>query len=330
MEDLDYIYRHFTAGLSAEERKTFDARLQSDSSFRTQVSDYQLIFEGFRGMRQERFFQEARGWKGELLADSRIGDVEAFRAYLSGAMPESEKAAFEARLGQDPALAARLEEYRLLLAGLKAMRAEAFYRQAEAWAKELEMAPPAQAKKPAVKFLWPRAVRYAAAAVLVLALAFAGMKYYALSNYSTDALIAQNYHPRNTPATLSGREDLFREGFNAYSEKDFPAAIAFFSRIPEENPRYAEAQLFLGYACFESGRYPAAVQAFQRAADAHDQRFSENAEWHLLLSRFRENPASPAFASLLDKLARDPQHSFHDEALRLKASLGSFWRKLAG
>ncbi|MCO6487124.1 MAG: hypothetical protein J5I98_01840 [Phaeodactylibacter sp.] len=43
--------------------------------------------------------------------------------------------------------------------------------------------------------------------------------------------IGRNYHPRNTPATLSGREDLFREGFNAYSEKDFPAAIAFFSRV---------------------------------------------------------------------------------------------------
>jgi len=328
-KDVTLIYQYFTSGLSPKEKEAFDARLEHDRDFQSLFADYQLLFAGFKALQLDRFHQKVKTWEPETLpAIVRTAQAERIRQYLSGNMTAPEQAAFEEDMKKETDLADRVADYRPLFEGFKALQMETFRERLDQWHEELRHVPEPQQQTPK-KNRRIELFKYAAAAIIALGISFAGLKWYAEVNYSTQVLIDRNYSPRKTPATLSSQADLFREGYNAYQAKNFNQAINFFSQVPNTHPRFFEAQLFLGYAYFEDGQLTKAERAFQTVVASNDQRFAENAEWHLLLTYLRQNPESRAFNTLLEKLSDDPGHGFHEEALDLRASLQTFWRKFA-
>lgn len=59
-----------------------------------------------------------------------------------------------------------------------------------------------------------------AIAASILLLAVVGLKWYTYQYYTTEVLVAQNYHPIPAPATLSGNDqNLLQPGYQAYRQK---------------------------------------------------------------------------------------------------------------
>lgn len=307
MEELEIIYRYFTSGLSNTEQQEFNDRLGTDPKFSDKVADFKIIFQGFAAIRFNLFYQKVQNWQDRpgYNNDPGLYPPEPF-ATSQEAIPD-------------------LQHLRL---GFKAIQAKNFHKKVRSeWAPELpqikaETSTNGKGKK--VRRLW-----YAAAAVILLAIGFTGLKWYADHNYRTDVLVQQNYSPRKTSSTLAESNDPFQQGYNAYQEQQFPAAIDFFGRILSDNPRYPEAQLFLAYSYFENKQFVPAEQSFRNVIETGDERFLDNAEWHLMLSLWEQTDKQTDFRALLDAIIDQPRHSFHDEAQALNASLNSFWRKLA-
>ncbi len=330
MKDSTLIYQYFTSGLSPKEREAFDTRLRSNPDFQSLFDDYQMLFDGFKALQVDRFYQKVKTWETEALpATDRTMQAERIRQYLSGKMTAPEQAAFEERIKREPDLADRVAGYRPLFEGFKAMQMADFRKRLDQWQGEIRTVPKPQKHRPR-KTRRIGLVKYAAAAILFLGMSFAGLKWYAEANYSTEVLIHRNYSPRKTPATLSVQTDLFRGGYNAYQAENFSQAIQFFSGVADDHPRFFEAQLFLGYAYFEDGQFNNAARAFRIVADSEDQRFAENAEWHLLLTMLQQDRKGEAFTDLLAELTQNSSHPFHQEARRLNHKLDSFWVFFAG
>ena len=167
----------------------------------------------------------------------------------------------------------------------------------------------------------------AAASILILAFVV-GLKWYASQYYTTEILVAQNYHPIPVPATLSGNDqNLLQPGYQAYRQKNYPAALRFFTAIRSDNPQYTEAQLFAGYTYFESGQYAQAIQAFDRVLMRNDARYLENAEWHRLLAALasNDNNATPYLSTILN----NPQHAYYKEAQGLQKQWKGWLHRLS-
>ena len=247
--------------------------------------------------------------------------------YLDHTLPDEEQATFVQRLRTDKDLQAALAQTRQGRAAFSTTAAgdESAFRELlrQQSGTYFETAPQAveQPNAPvAIRRLLPVRYRWAAAAA-VLILAFAGLKWYAARQYSIPSLLAQHYAPSATPATLSDGQYALQEAYTAWRNQQWMEAAQRFGSVPPDDERYAEAQLFAGYAFYESGKYASAVAAFDIVIQTGDIRFAPNAEWHRLLALLARQPSSEAAEAALFKLVNEPTHPFHSKALKLQQQL---------
>lgn len=253
---------------------------------------------------------------------------EKIDRYLTGEMEGAERRAFEAEIGRHPALEREVERLRL---AREAARAFADDRLRERMRERGEaMFRKTGADEP-VRSFWPGSstLRWAAA-VLVTVVVLLGLKWYSDVNYDTSVLVEEYYQARKTPAFLSGdRNDVLQEGFDAYRSEDYDAAVAFFNRIPYGSGAYPTAQLYAGYAGFESGRYTEAIRHFENVMETGDSRYVENAEWHRVLALLATDDRKEQALPYLDHIRNDPSHSFHEPARDLHRKVTSVFNKIA-
>lgn len=247
--------------------------------------------------------------------------------YIDGALTGAELEAFQQRLHSDPELREMLALHRQgrALISNSSPGDEAAFRQIlhAHTARHFAVEAPARGGR---MVLWKRL----ALAAALLAAVFAGLKWYAATYYKLDAVLAQHYAPVATPATLSGGGYNLQEAYAAYRGEQYEAAARAFEAVPADDPQYAEAMLFAGYARFESGQYGAAAAAFGRVVQTGDVRFTSNAEWHRLLAALAENPQSDSTKTYLQQILSDTTHPFYRQAVSIQRKLNSPLRQLAG
>lgn len=255
--------------------------------------------------------------------------------YLDHTLPDEEQAAFVQQLRTDKDLQVALALTRQGRAAFSRTAAgdETAFRELLRPASEtyFETAPQALEKTNApvaVRRRLPVRYRWAAAAA-VLILAFAGLKWYAARQYSLQALLAQHYAPSATPATLSDGQYALQDAYTAWRNRQWMEAAQGFGSVPPNDERYAEAQLFAGYAFYESGKYASAIAAFDIVIKTGDIRFTANAEWHRLLALLARQPSSEAANAALLRLVNEPAHPYHTKALKLQQQLRHPMRALA-
>jgi hypothetical protein len=253
--------------------------------------------------------------------------------YLDGTLAGDDLSAFEAQLRMDKLLQAELSMQRQGRAALgnvadsEAADFEKILKKNSAHYFPVESRPAGTIAKAAPRIVWRK---WLAAAAVVLALVFAGLKWYATAHYKVSAILAQHYAPAATPATLSGETYDLQEAYAAYRNRKYAVAIQAFGAVPADDPQYAEALLFQGYACYESGQYGAALAAFELVIKSRDARFLHNAEWHRLLAALAENPKSETAQAYLQQILGDASHPYYAEAKKIDRQLKSPLRNLAG
>jgi tetratricopeptide (TPR) repeat protein len=178
-------------------------------------------------------------------------------------------------------------------------------------------------KKPSPLSIRTRRIWQFAVAASILLLIFVGLKWYANQYYTTEILLAQNYRPASVPATRSGNDqNLLQPAYQAYRQKNYTEALRIFAALSPENPQYAEAQLFSGYAYFESRQYTQAIQAFDLVLQRNDARYHDNAEWHRLLAALAGKDKNSN--TYLSAILTNPQHAYYTEAQRLQKQMKSW------
>ena len=257
--------------------------------------------------------------------------LDKIEAYLNGNMNAQEEKAFDIAIEKDPELAAAVDNFGVandaielliednLRAELNNLKAE------EAGASNVVSI---NKKKPVAKMRSLRTYLAAAASVALL-LGFFGMNW-AGGNYSDSALHGEFYSSYDMPNVRSSQNVVndFAEGLTAFKAENYSQAAQFFQGIVVDDPRYAEAQFYLGQSLLENKDFDGAAEQFKKVVSLNDVRYTEEAEWYQVLAHLSGENTNAEFDALLGKIAADKDHNFNTKAVALQGKLNSFWRKL--
>jgi hypothetical protein len=244
---------------------------------------------------------------------------ERIEQYVSGDMTADARAAFEAELTQNNDLRQALALYRQSNEVVEQGIENNLRQQLQQWAAAEQQPPLTVVHGPAKSKIW---TRLAIAASVALLLGWFGWQW-AGSAPSSQELYASYYEkPADSNFRSGGTAHPLQPGFDALQAENFTAATAFFSTIAPGDERYFEAQYYLGHVYLLSRDYPKAITAFTACANSGEAKFAEKAAWNLALTYLAAgNTEAPAFNTLLEKMATDTNHSFHDKAKKLQEDL---------
>lgn len=259
--------------------------------------------------------------------------LEKIEKYVNGEMSASEEKAFDAAIEQDATLATAVDNFGVANDAIELLiednlRTELDNLRAEESAESANNVVSINKSKPVARMRSLR--RYLAmAASVALLLGFFGMNW-AGSNYSDAALGEGIYSGYDMPNVRSGGNTLhpFSEGITAYNAGDYAKAIPFFQGIVVDDPRYAEAQFYLGHALLKNKDFSSAATQFKKVQTLNDVRYTENAEWYQIVAQLSAEQTNDEFYTLLNKITNDSNHTFNSQAVDLQGKLNSFWRRL--
>ena len=103
--------------------------------------------------------------------------------------------------------------------------------------------------------------------------------------------------------------------------------------IPDTSDFILDATYLKGFGLAQLGKTTEARENLQNVIDQRtaDPNLADKAEWlYVLMYLDAEDTDNSEFKALLEKIASDPDHSYHDSAVKLEKQLNSFWRKLGG
>ena len=295
--DIEKIDRYLSGAMPPPEQEAFEAELRQEAGYREEVAAYRRLYEGLTAARAEAFRQQMAAWETAVATE---GELELIDWYLNGELQGAGRAAFEARLAQDAALAAELEAYRQLQEGFQAARGEAFREKIQHW--ESQQAPKSRLRPASRR---PLLFRLAAAAAVLLILGLS-LRWYAKVNYADTALAAQFYQAPLSETTLGdsrrpGLDEMaqaFEQAHARFQQDDFPAAFAAFEALLQLLPA-------------------AELDPFNR------QYYQEQADWGRLLAALAM-PAPPLDVSAeAQRIAADERHEFQAQAAELARKLRS-------
>lgn len=302
--DIEKIDRYLTGAMPPGEQEAFEAELQQEEGYRSELAAYQRLYEGFTAARAESFRHQMPGWETSLAADSQ---VELIDWYLNGELHGPGLAAFEAHLERDEAFAREVNAYRQLREGFEAVAGEAFRGKIHAWEE-------AQPARPALRVASRRPLLYrlagAAAVLLVLGLA---LHWYAQANYAHPALVASYYQaPRSETVMGNGSQpglsevaQSFEQAHALFQEPDFPAAYQAFDALLNNMLPSAELDNF------------------------NRQYYQEQAEWGRLMAVLAmPDPPFDARAEA-KRIAAAEGHEFQPKAAALSRKMQSAWYRWA-
>lgn len=127
------------------------------------------------------------------------------------------------------------------------------------------------------------------------------------------------------------------KGEAAYVKKNYPEAIAFFSKINPQDSAYLYGQFMLGKALMGLKNYVEADRIFSNIGllmasikqnDAPETIYlKESAEWSNLLVLLAKSDTGERFESILAAILNDPQHNYYPLAKKLNEELQNPWTK---
>ena len=158
--------------------------------------------------------------------------------------------------------------------------------------------------------LWRYGLLAAAVVALIIMIAGLGWKGDQVSREEMLETYIQAY-AAGPSRSMGEKEGDWEMAAQAYSLKDYNAAIQLFNQIKPENPRFIESRFFMGNAAVLAGEYSVAIPALKQVIEAKDVRFSNAAQWYLVLATFgMENETESK--TLAKKILNDPGHPYRD------------------
>ena len=230
--------------------------------------------------------------------------------YLDDALPPSERAALDAQLAADPALAstlAQLREARQRLGQTWANEAEetALRDTLRSTAKDYFKAQPAIRPQGRRRQLW-----WAIAAALSLLV----VAWWNLRAPAPERLYSRYRHFPEAAFTLrTGAPQSLPAAEAAFNQKEYAAALAGLQAYLNTNPDNLEALFFSGLCQLELRQYAAARAIFQQLQDQPNA-WSGEARWYTALSYLREGNRQ-ACAATLHRIPPDDAHTQEAEQL---------------
>jgi hypothetical protein len=260
---------------------------------------------------------------------------DAIESYLLGYLSADKKAAFEAEIAANPALAQAVEQQRTEHAAMQQLRREAMRAKMRTWqaggaetTATTSTATLSEAERQAgtpLKITWSRTrfIQMAVAACFALL----GAWFFLRPEVSTgdNFAIANNLYPGwpenmrdvNTPADpLDAAVDALK--------KQNAAGLSLLDQVPADHPLYATIPLLKSDFYFRQKQYDQAMALSRQTANtAMDKNIREGAEWRLALALLAKNgPDATEFKTVFDSILRAGEaHFHHKDAVKLQQQL---------
>ncbi|MCB9280572.1 MAG: hypothetical protein H6562_16885 [Lewinellaceae bacterium] len=300
--NIETIERYLKGDMPAAERDAFRARLAEDESLQAEVSEVEAILNGFQSLRETQLLADFRTWDEEWTATDETDLIEA---YLQGNLSAENRERVSQRLKTDPAFEEKVKSHQKLASGFEAIRSEEFAGRLRAW--ETEAVRTKTRKLVPMRTIFLRV----AAAASILLVAAVGLNWYADSRFSSWALEDDFYSTPNLGGTLGQDTSTtnplviaFEKGHQQMKSKEFLDAEGTFNNV------LALVEMM----------HPDPLSA---------KNYRENAEWNILLAKLGRNEFGSNFQEQLDAIIRNPDHTYHDRAVALKAKMETFWFRWA-
>jgi tetratricopeptide (TPR) repeat protein len=269
---------------------------------------------------------------------------EQIERYLDGEMSPPEQGTFEVQLNQNPDLRHALDNHLEVRSALDLLLRE---KMAEIYSDTQlsSVKAPQQRIAPEswLQILWkklrtfnlfssseqPRYVLSGLALASFCLIAWFGLARYTQSYFTDSALLHAAYVPQNAVGTLGGETTGFDAGFKAFNKKDYAAAIPIFEKIPATDLKYPEAGFYLGHAYLATGKYEAAIAAFERIVAVPDSPFAQNAAWNQVLAMLGAGKTQDVvFKKRLQQIADNPNNGYAKDAQALQHQLHHWLRRI--
>ncbi len=248
-------------------------------------------------------------------------DIES---YIRGNLSEEKRADFEKALQSDADLRKEVEDYRGLLRGFDMLRDEAKVRSMmEHWEKDTT----SSLSTTPVRKLNPFRISAIAAGLVLLLGAF---YFLGIQPYSDNALYAHHYTDKNTSTAIksdtSGDHPL-QQGFDAYENGQFQAALNHFNSIPVLDPNYNTSLYYMSHSYMKLKDWDNAITQINTIIGVRDVRYQEEAEWLRVLCYLQKKDPENLEVTL-SELVKNPNHSYNKKAKELQSELNSPLRSL--
>lgn len=248
---------------------------------------------------------------------------ELIEAYLEGTLSPAESKAFEARLSQEPDLAASLALQRDTRALLQLDLQQHYKAQLQTIDAEHD----AQKIRPLSRPLWARPVFRVAAVVLLL---LASAYLWIWVQYDNQSLVENAFVAYEDILGARGNssaEAALARAMQAYNQKEYAAAIPAFEAVLAEDPEQADARFYLGIAQLAQGNAQAAEKLLGPAAERG--RYRAPARWYVTLAYLAQGKTELGL-SRLRELAREADSFYAPKAQDLLDQWNSPLRALPG
>lgn len=157
----------------------------------------------------------------------------------------------------------------------------------------------------------------AAASVLLLVVG-----YWGVTQFSSPGLYAEyEYVDPGLPVLMSQSDDYqLYDALTYYGEGNYAVAEEKLLQIEAQYPNSDTLAYYLGASQLYQGKTAEAKQPLQKVATANDSRFTQRAEWLLVLAALKEKDTARA-KELLQAILNTNDHEFLQKALDLQKEL---------
>lgn len=247
--------------------------------------------------------------------------------YLDGEMNADEQAAFDQDIATNAQLKEEVKQHELARDAMELLIEDELRSQLKTLqAEENASMEPVQIKRPKLRSLY---YGLAIAAGVLLLIGFFTQQW-ATNQFSNDALLSA-YAGTSDLSNLRSKtnaETLIEQGVEAYSNKDYQAAIQAFGAIEKDSAQYTLAQYALGQTYYQLEQWEAALSAFDAATQGDFLRYKREAEWSKVLTLLAANREDAEIVQALQVVLEDWENPHQTEAQALDQKLKSFWRSI--
>lgn len=259
---------------------------------------------------------------------SNIDRIKLIEAYHTGKLKGSDKSSFQQLLKEDPDFQTEVAAYQPVFDGFHNLRAEEFGSNLQDFENEYQAQQQQSApnRAPIVRSLRQYFYLAAAAAVLLLSVLAYQLSHPNLfkQNFVASRSIAVHMQAFRAAENMPVAEELKKEAFAAYQDKDYNSCIRLLKDYRQNFPTLAktdyQALVVLGVAQLARGKAEAALESLGAVTSSRDSSYRQEAEWMTALAQIKLNRKEIA-KDLLQKISQKEEHLYHQKAITLLEDL---------